>query len=294
MVIYEYFEKPMSSNLVLEKCSALSENTRVSSLSQEVVRVLLNCSEDLEDEDRLKHLEHLCTKMKTSGYNTPYIRKLMVNGIKSYEKKLARSKLDKNDKNFAPLHLSKKYNANNRRDNKLLAKNKWYKAQATDEQVPEGWRKVDAGNGGRGPGHSKRPKRLESSKQKGPSTIMFVPWTMRGILVYKLRQEENRWAELTNFRIKYAEEGGVPLWRHFSTKLDEGLLCGRVKCTTCSQKDDKKVDCFSRSVVYESVCMLCHPDGKKPKKGDPMVMSGEGTYTGETSRYIFERAGEES
>ena len=80
--------------------------------------------------------------------------------------------------------------------------------------------------------------------------------------------------------------------RHFSTKLDEGLLCGRVKCTTCSQKDDKKVDCFSRSVVYESVCMLCHPDGKKPKKGDPMVMSGEGTYTGETSRSIFERAGE--
>ena len=43
-IIYEYFEKPMNTNLVLEKTSALSENTRVSSLSQEVVRVLLNCS----------------------------------------------------------------------------------------------------------------------------------------------------------------------------------------------------------------------------------------------------------
>ena len=81
-IIYEYFEKPMNTNLVLEKTSALSENTRVSSLSQEVVRVLLNGSEDLEDGKRIEHFKHLCTKMKTSGYSTPYIRKLMVKGIK--------------------------------------------------------------------------------------------------------------------------------------------------------------------------------------------------------------------
>ena len=121
---------------------------------------------------------------------------------------------------------------------------------------------------------------------------MFVPWTVGAILVSRLKQDEDRRAELTDFRIKFTEEGGVQLWRHFSTKLDEGLECGRAKCTTCSQKDERKLNCFSRSVVYESVCMICHPDGKKPKRGDPMVMPGEGTYTGETSRSVFERAGE--
>ena len=38
--------------------------------------------------------------------------------------------------------------------------------------------------------------------------------------------------------------------------------------------------------------MICHPEGKKPKRGDPMVMSGWGTYTGETSRSVFEWAWE--
>ena len=129
----------MRTNLVLQKESALSENVKVSSLSQEVVRVLLNCSEDIEDSSRMEHLEHLCTKMKTSGYNTPYIRKLLVNGIKSYERKLLRSKLNKSDNNYTPLHLSKMYNAKQRRENKLLAKTNWFrsKEQPTEETSKE-------------------------------------------------------------------------------------------------------------------------------------------------------------
>ena len=82
IILYEHFEKTMNTNSVLQKDSALSENIKVNSLSQEVVRILLNCSED--DIVRVKHLNQLSTKMKTSGYNTPYIRKVLVNGIKSY------------------------------------------------------------------------------------------------------------------------------------------------------------------------------------------------------------------
>ena len=37
---------------------------------------------------RVEHLNDLSVKMKTSGYNTVFIRKVMVAGIKSYEKKL--------------------------------------------------------------------------------------------------------------------------------------------------------------------------------------------------------------
>ena len=61
--------------------------------------------------------------------------------------------------------------------------------------------------------------------------------------------------------MKYMEEGGMQLWRYFSTKLDAGQECGRVKCVLCVQRDEKKVNCFSRSVVYKSVCLLCHQDG---------------------------------
>ena len=121
---------------------------------------------------------------------------------------------------------------------------------------------------------------------------MFVPWTKGAKLVGKLHSDEDRLARLTDFRMKYMEEGGMQLWRYFSTKLDAGQECGRVKCVLCVQGDEKKVNCFSRSVVYESVCLLCHPDGSVGGKAESsMVISGRGSYTGESNRSNFDRAG---
>ena len=120
---------------------------------------------------------------------------------------------------------------------------------------------------------------------------MFVPWTKKGLLAGKLRQAEERLANLTGFRIRYTEEGGTQLWRFFNTGLAAGLECGRAQCGTCEQDDENKINCFTRSTVYESVCLLCHPEGKVEKSGE-MVQNGKGTYTGETSRSLFERVRE--
>ena len=46
---------------------------------------------------------------------------------------------------------------------------------------------------------------------------------------------------------------------------------------------------FLRSVVYESVCVLCHPDGKKVKAGDSIIQSGAGTYRGERGEVFLSR-----
>ena len=44
--------------------------------------------------------------------------------------------------------------------------------------------------------------------------------------------------------------------------------------------------------MYESSCELCNPPDRKVTKDERMVISGKGTYIGETSRSIFERASE--
>ena len=122
------------------------------------------------------------------------------------------------------------------------------------------------------------------------STVMFVQWTAKGRLIARMKEEEERLAQMTNFKVKYQEQGGTPLWMMFSTKLGEGLDCGRDGCYTCKQDDEGKVDCFASSVVYQSTCQLCHPSSEgKPSRG---MDKGEGTYTGETSRSVFERVGE--
>ena len=132
--------------------------------------------------------------MKTSGYNTPYIRKLLYNGIKSYEDKLQKSKLSKDHTNYKSLHLSKGYNASKRREDKLLSKTDWYRCKNKDaeqnHEVPDGMQDIKMNN----IRHRKPSRRLEELEQvknqpktrQTHSTIMFVPWTIRGRLAAEL------------------------------------------------------------------------------------------------------------
>ena len=299
IVLFEHYEKPMKTNLVIQSKSALSENIKVSSLSQEVVRILKNCSEDLDNESRLGHLEKLCVKIKTSGYNNAYTRKIMINGIKCYENKLASSLLAKSHKNYEPLHLGKKYNVSGMLEKKLLAKSDWFKQKKhgdgdSEPELKESQKSERKGTRNKG-GKQKEGLvscRMESESDemkptvKGPSTVMFVPWTVKGKLAGALKKEEDRLARITGFRIKFTEEGGTPLWIQFSTKLGGGGECMRQDCITCSQEEDTKLDCFARSIVYESSCTICHPGGKNDKLNDIMVTTGVVVYTGETSRSL--------
>ena len=47
-------------------------------------------------------------------------------GVKTYERKLEKSKLDKDHKKYVPLHLSKTFSDSQRREKKLSAKSNWY------------------------------------------------------------------------------------------------------------------------------------------------------------------------
>ena len=128
---------------------------------------------------------------------------------------------------------------------------------------------VQRGKGNSGGNKSRRMENKNSKPSKQASTVMFVPWTSKGKLVGKLKAEEERVSELTGFKVKFQEEGGTPLWLMFSTNLVEGISCGRKKGKTCRQDDERKVDCFARSVVYDSSCDICHPPGRKRRMSLP-------------------------
>ena len=87
------------------------------------------------------------------------------------------------------------------------------------------------------------------------STVIFVPNTKGGLLVGKLREDEDRMAGVTGFRIKLQEAGGSKLIDSFDKDLGKGQHCGRKPCPPC----DKRQICRSRNLVYESSCMTCNP-----------------------------------
>ena len=46
--MYLFYEKPMASNMVIQKKSAMPENMKIATLNQEVVRRMMNTSEELD------------------------------------------------------------------------------------------------------------------------------------------------------------------------------------------------------------------------------------------------------
>ena len=88
--------------------------------------------------------------------------------------------------------------------------------------------------------------------KKAASTVVFVPSTRGSTLLKSLRDEEEKMAEMTGFRVKYQEAGGSVLSNAFDKNLGSGLHCGRLACPPCSKPDERKENCRSRNIVYES------------------------------------------
>ena len=104
LVLYTFFEKPTSSNQMLHRHTALSENTKMATLNAEVVRRMLNVSEELLIMERVEVLEWVAQKLTNSRYNLGKIRKGVIGALTGFERRLVASKLKKGEKGYEPLH----------------------------------------------------------------------------------------------------------------------------------------------------------------------------------------------
>ena len=103
LIMYEHYEKTMASNLLVEAKSALSLEVKQATLSEEVARRLRNTSLRLDSSRRVEILERACVKMKTSGHSDEVIRCAVEQGIRAFDAKIKRSRLDTKDPGYQPL-----------------------------------------------------------------------------------------------------------------------------------------------------------------------------------------------
>ena len=129
--MYTFFEKPMASNMMIQRDSAMPENSKMATLNQELVRRMMNTSEDLGMDERVLVVEDYCQKLANSGYKKPQITKVVVGGLTGYERSL--SLLDPTSSKFRPLHESRKHNMRSRRITKMMAKQNWFKRKSATE-----------------------------------------------------------------------------------------------------------------------------------------------------------------
>ena len=136
-VLFTFFEKPMASNVIIQKDSAMPENSKMATLNQELVRRMMNTSEDLVMEERIIVVDRYCQKLANSGYRKGQILKVVIGGLTGYERRRNLSLLETSDRKYRPLHESRKYNSRNRRISKLMSKQNWFKRKKNEmEESP--------------------------------------------------------------------------------------------------------------------------------------------------------------
>ena len=85
-VRFEFFSKPMAAKKVMLASSAQSWGQKRTSLTQELIRRLLNCSKELPCLRRRKHLNNFMQLLKNSGYNQKFRSEILKSGLNGYNK----------------------------------------------------------------------------------------------------------------------------------------------------------------------------------------------------------------
>ena len=270
-IYYSFFQKPMARKTVINKKSALSERTKVSSLSQELIRRMKNTSEDVPMKERIDIIDEYAKQLVTSGYSPNQARDIIQAGLVGYE-----TLVKKVEKKEAVLHRSASEGAGERKRKKLLGKGNWF--------VQKKGRKIVVKQGKQN--LKKRSK--EQEKEKDFTTVLFVKQTPNGVLAKRLQKVENDISKLTGDRVKIVERGGTSVKKMLiKSNPWAGSLCGRENCLPCMFGDGQQ-DCFSKGVVYDLTCTTCDDEAKEINDINAPIYR----YTGTTARSLHERGAE--
>ena len=230
-----------------------------------------NTSLDLPATTRVRIIDDFTSKLVSSGYCREQTKKIVLAGLKGFEKAV---RLHKEGKRT--LHRSAHEGAAGRNRKKLLERSNWFKGKKGSEEEDD--EKPDPRP--LPPTMNRQGTRKIEGSNIAACTVLFVDQTPGGKLAAQLRQKENELAQITGWKSKIVEKGGTSL-QQLLVKSNpwEGGMCGRSGCVPC-QAGVEKSKCFKRNILYESSCNICRREGL------------EEVYVGESSRSGYERGGE--
>jgi hypothetical protein len=121
-ILHEFYAKSVASKFVVHARSALPWNVKRTVLTQEVLRVLLNCSYLLPWEDTVQHVEEIVLRMQYSGYNKKFRHEVVNSALKAYKQMVATERAG-----GRPLYRNKEWKRIERTKEKERKGRTWYK-----------------------------------------------------------------------------------------------------------------------------------------------------------------------
>ena len=114
VIMYKFHSKSMASKAVINVRSAINWNTKRTALTQEVLRVLLNCSRLLPWERVVENVNEMVLRMQYSGYSKKFRYEVVDSALKAYR---TRKKADQEGER--PLHRPKEWRKEEREQEKI-------------------------------------------------------------------------------------------------------------------------------------------------------------------------------
>ena len=121
-ILYEHYEKAMATKAVINANSAIPTQTKRTVMSQEMLRILLHCSDQLPWEIVCTHLNNFMKKLQYSGYTQTFRYNVTQSAMKAYEVIKRKSELG-----IRPVHRLKSWRRHERAKEKRRKKRTWYK-----------------------------------------------------------------------------------------------------------------------------------------------------------------------
>ena len=121
-ILYEHYEKPMCTKAVINAKSAVPTQTKRTVLSQEMLRILLHCSNYLPWETVCTHLNKFMMKLQFSGYSQPFRYNVAKSALHALETIREKERLG-----IRPVNRLKTWRRPERAARKVEKKKGWYK-----------------------------------------------------------------------------------------------------------------------------------------------------------------------
>ena len=122
VVLHEFYSKDISSKAVIHPRSAIPSATKRTIMTQEILRVLLNCSTLLPWEQTATHVNHIVARMQYSGYDHRFRYEVVRSALEAYKGITSR---DKNG--VRPMYRTKDWKRSEWETIKRSKKVNWYK-----------------------------------------------------------------------------------------------------------------------------------------------------------------------
>ena len=121
-ILHEFYMKPMATKTVINARSAMSWRVKRTVLTQEALRIMLNCSRDLPWRMVANHLTEFSARMQFSGYEQRFRAEVIKSAIHAYNTLLAAEQQGER-----PLYRPRSWNMVEREKQRKAKKLSWYK-----------------------------------------------------------------------------------------------------------------------------------------------------------------------